>query len=98
MVIIVQTIKATLIKYNYTKDDFGNSKKTKIKKVIYAYKKSISQSEFYQAGMQGLKPQFMLLVFFGDYQGEDTVEIDGIIYYIYRTYINKYEEIELYLT
>lgn len=35
-------------------------------------------------------------MFFGDYQGEKTVEYNGVTYGIYRTYLGRNDTIELY--
>lgn len=48
---------------------------------------SITRSEFYAAGRNGLNPELEFTVFAGDYKGERTVEYRGKGYGIYRTYI-----------
>lgn len=48
---------------------------------------SITRSEFFAAGRNGLNPELAFTVFVGDYNGERTVEYHGRGYGIYRTYI-----------
>lgn len=48
--------------------------------------RSITRNEYYQAAAQGLKPSAVLVVFFGDYDGEKVVEWQGKIYRITRAY------------
>ena len=47
---------------------------------------SISRREFFEAGRNGLNPEFRFDVFQGDYQGETVVEYHGATYSVYRTY------------
>ena len=48
---------------------------------------SVTRSEFFEAGRNGLNPEFVFRVFFGDYEGgERLVEYRGKRYSIYRTY------------
>nr|DAI12182.1 MAG TPA: head closure knob [Caudoviricetes sp.] len=58
---------------------------------------SITASEFFEAGRNGLRPQFRANVFVGDYQGEVEAEYQGATYGIYRTYCPKDDTVELYL-
>lgn len=54
---------------------------------VYARRiRSITRNEFYQAAAQGMKPAAVLVIFFGDYQGEKVVEWQGNNYRITRTY------------
>lgn len=64
----------------------------------YCRVRSVSRSEFYSAGQQGLHPSFVLDMFQGDYNGERIAVFHGKEYAIYRTYIKLEEDsIELYL-
>ena len=62
---------------------------------VYANKKSVRQSEFYQAAMVGLRPELMFEVRTVEYQGEPKLEYDGKEYRIIRTYEKDSETIEL---
>ena len=48
--------------------------------------RSITRNEFYQAAAQGLAPAAVLVVFFGDYNGEKVAKWQGKFYRISRTY------------
>lgn len=50
----------------------------------------------FEAGRNGLNPEWRFNVFAGDYQGETVVEYHGATYSIYRTYEND-DYIELYV-
>ena len=64
---------------------------------VFCSVQSVSRSEFFQGGQNGLKPEYMFTVFFGDYEGEDTVEYNGVVYSVYRTYHARTDELELYV-
>lgn len=64
-------------------------------KEVYAKKTSVTQSEFFTAGQNGLNPDCMFLVYSFEYGGETHVQHNGIVYTIYRTYVNG-DNIELY--
>ena len=51
-----QAVKISLISKSYTTNSIGVPVATETKKARYAIKFNINQSEFYQAGQQGLKP------------------------------------------
>ena len=58
--------------------------------------KSVTRDEFFNGGRNGLNPELVLTVFFGDYSGEKIAEVNGIRYTIYRTYQLRNDTIELY--
>ena len=57
----------------------------------------VSQTEWFNAGRAGLAAQYKLVLFAPDYRGEDTVELDGERYGVYRNYAGDGDQIELYL-
>ena len=59
---------------------------------------SISMNEFYQAGMQGFKPEYRMTVWLNEYSGQDILSYNDKIYSIYRTYRTDDGRIELYVT
>lgn len=91
---------ATLIKKcAVIQDEHGNAVYRETRKTVFAKKKSVRQSEYFQAAAVGFKPDMLLEVYTFEYSGEETCEIDGNRYTIYRTYpISKTDRTELYLT
>jgi len=65
---------------------------------VFCNKKSVRQSEFYQAGAQGKKPEIMLEVRPADYHSEEFVEFLGVRYHVDRTYTPNDEKMELILS
>lgn len=84
-----------LLSQTITTDTYGNEVVTEQEKQIYCDVDSISQSEFFAAADTELNPQYKFTVFFGDYNGEDTVKYKGTRYAIYRTYRTG-DDLELY--
>ena len=87
---------AYLIGYTYTMNARKQQTKTETRTQIFAKKKSVSQTEFYNGGKAGRRPEFKLTTAIIDYNGELEVELDGERYGIYRTYNVSEDDIELY--
>ena len=66
--------------------------------LVYCNKKSIRQSEFYQAQAVGLKPTLILELLLSDYDGQEYVKFNEEEYSVLRTYETSKERIELTLT
>lgn len=87
----------TLIKKNVSLNDDGvpvESEPTKTE--VFCRVGSIYEKEFYDAMQAGIKAQYKIVVFAGDYHDEKVVELEGTIYSIYRRYYTG-DSIELYL-
>lgn len=88
---------AVLIGNVYQADDLRQQIPTEVRREVFCTVGSIQQSEFFAAGRSGLKAKLRVRVFAEDYLGEDTVEVDGVRYGIYRTYLDGHDRMELYL-
>lgn len=88
---------AYLITRSYHQDDLLQYVADEDKRKVFVSQQSVAQSEFFQAGQAGFKPELQLTMFGPEYHGETEVELDGIRYTIYRTYARRSDEIELYL-
>ncbi|MBQ1297455.1 MAG: phage head closure protein [Clostridiales bacterium] len=89
--------KIALITIEYTQDDLGEWVEEQTKTEVFALISSVSMSEFYQAGLQGFKPDFRFAVWMKEYNNEEIVEYNGKIFNVYRTYIRDDGRIELYV-
>ena len=76
----------TLIAEKITVDSLGMSSKTYTRTDVLCEVNSITRQEFFEAGRNGLNPEFEFTVFSGDYHGERIVEFKGDQFGIYRTY------------
>lgn len=86
----------TLISNTFDGDSIGQQKPVELRRDVFCVVGGISRREFFDAGRNGLKPELMFSVFFGDYCEEKTVEYNGERYTVYRTYRADPETVELY--
>lgn len=86
-----------LISQTYTQNDFGVWEDTTTSREVFVQVDSINRAEFYEAGRNGLNPEYRFRMFSGDYEGEELCEYNGQPYAIYRTYLRRDDTIELYV-
>lgn len=95
----MQEMTAKLLKKIVRTDELGQKISSGYEdREVYVCKRSVRQSEFYQAAQQGMKPDFVLEMSAFDYNEETLVELNGRKYTVYRTYERDDEQIELYCT
>lgn len=87
----------TLVSMIQKQDEVGNYIPEEVKRVVYCNVESVSRAEWYEAGRNGMNPQYKITVFAYDYENELVAEFEGVRYSIYRTYLKSNEDIELYL-
>lgn len=76
-----------LLSAGYKKNKYGVPRRdAPTKTQIFCQVESVTRSEFYSAGRNGLNPEFKFIIFAGDYSGETEIEFRGDSYSIYRTY------------
>lgn len=86
-----------LLQTTYTKDKYGQDIAENTEREVFCKVESVSRSEFFNAGRNGLNPQFTFTVFKAEYQGETICRYHGQSYAIYRTYMTDDDYIELYV-
>ena len=79
-------------------NDIGDTVPVKSLVQVFANKKSIRQSEFYQAFSAGLKPELMFEVRTIEYSGQSHLNFSGKEYVVIRTYSSNDEITELVCT
>ena len=89
--------KIALISIEYSQDDLGQWVETRTETDVFALVESVTMSEFYQAGMQGFKPEFRMTVWMSEYNDQEILEYKGKVYDVYRTYMRDDGRIELYV-
>ena len=87
---------AKLVSYTYEKDSYGVLRRNSTSRKVFVDVVSVSASEFFDGGRNGLKPALRFTMFRYDYQNEDVIEYEGVQYSIYRTYFKNYDQIDLY--
>lgn len=86
---------AYLIRELFDTNDYGQRIATHEKREVFVTEGSITRNEFFSAGRQGLNPEIMLITPKINYEGEELVEYNNVIYSIYRAYVNG-DMIEIY--
>lgn len=87
----------TLVGETYTTDGIGQQIVTPIATDVYAQVESVSGTEWHDAGRNGIRPSYRFVMFLYDYNDETTIEYNGKSYSVYRTFIRKDDNIELYV-
>ena len=67
-------------------------------RTVFCNMKSVGYSEYYKSQQTGKEAKRKCDVHKADYEGEDTVEVDGQRYYVLKTYDIDDDTIELTLT
>lgn len=88
---------AYLISESYTQNDIGVQVPTSSKTSIFVREKSITRTEWRDAGHFGLNPSTVLVTPSVNYSGQRVVEYKGERYSVYRTFQTDSDDIELYL-
>lgn len=86
-----------LISVSYTTDSLGQRIPTESATTRYCQLSSVSQTEWFEAGRNGLKAEYRAVLNAEEYSGELVAEINGVRYGVYRTYRTRSDTIELYL-
>lgn len=87
----------TLVGYTQTQDAFGVWQSTTTQRDVFCSVDSVTRQEYFEGGRNGLNPEYRITMFFGDYNGEDTILYNGKAYGVYRTYHAKTDVLELYV-
>ena len=86
-----------LISISYNTDTLGQKIPVENSTMRYCQLSFVSQSEWVEAGRNGLKAEYRAVLNAEEYAGEEIAEINGVRYGVYRTYRTKSDTIELYL-
>jgi SPP1 family predicted phage head-tail adaptor len=86
---------AYLCTITFTENDLGDIVETLAESLVYVNKKSVRQSEYYQAQATGLKPELMLEIRTIDYNDEERLKFDNKYYNIIRNFSKNGEITEL---
>lgn len=86
-----------LVKSTSSQDDHGVWRSTTTVREVYCKAESVTRAEFFEGGRSGLKPEYKFVLFFGDYDGEQTILYKGMPYGVYRSYHASTDILELYV-
>ena len=89
---------ALLAEGGYTQEKGKINKTVKYSETeLLAFEKQIGRSELYYAGQSNIELTKIIVVHAFEYDGQQLVKIDGIVYQVINTYKISNEEIELKL-
>ena len=77
-------------------NDYGVPERTVTEKDVYARVESVSASEFFDGGQNGLKPEYRFIVSAWEYEDEEALVYQGRVYSVYRKYRRTLDRVELY--
>jgi len=86
-----------LVSKSFLPNSYGVYEETETRKKVFCNVSSVTQTEWFEGGRNGLNPEYRMTMFKGDYSGESVLEYNGIKYTIYRTYETRNDLIELYV-
>ena len=87
----------TLIASTKAQNEYGVWTDSLSGRDVYCQVDSVTRSEFFEGGRNGLNPEYRFTMFFADYNGEQLVQYNGKTYSVYRTYHARTDTIELYV-
>lgn len=91
---------AYLIKRDMIQDEIGQfipGEETRLE--ILVTEKSVTRSEYFNAGSAGLRPDYVFETATINYNNESEIEYGGVVYSIYRTFrVSDGDVIEIYVT
>lgn len=86
----------TLMDVTYTQDANGIWMGTPTERDVFCQVDSVTASEYFEGGRNGLNPEYRFRIFYGDYNGERLLRFHGKTYAVYRTFIGRSDTLELY--
>ena len=87
---------AYLVSKTYTQDEYGVQQDTIDLRKVYVQVNSVTGSEWFEGGRNGLNPELRFTMTRFDYNGEEVIKYEDRYYSIYRTYLGRDDTIELY--
>lgn len=86
-----------LVEETVKEDDYGVISTSQNTKQVFCNVSSVSSTEWFEGGRNGLNPKFRFTMFAHDYSGEEIVEYNGKRYSVYRTFLKDADAIEIYV-
>lgn len=85
-----------LVNVTTAQNNYGVWEKTETVTQVFCKVASVTQSEFFEAGRNGLNPEYRFTIFAADYNDQETVIYNSKRYGVYRTYRDG-DWVELYV-
>lgn len=81
----------------YSQNEYGVMIPNETEKRVYADITSVTGTEWFEGGRNGINPEYRMRMFAPDYEGEEVLKYNDIYYTVYRTYKARNDIIELYV-
>lgn len=91
-----RTDVAYLVTQDWVQDSIGVHRELSTERKVYVQTNSVSGSEWFEGGRNGLNPEIRFTLWRFDYNGEEVIKFRDQYYTIYRTYLARSDMIELY--
>ncbi|MDE5769083.1 MAG: hypothetical protein K2H82_06830 [Oscillospiraceae bacterium] len=85
-----------LVKQEKIQDEFHIQHDQEKQRQIFCKVHSVSRTEFFSGGQNGLHPAFVFEIFPADYHSEPELIFHNVRYAIYRTFLKNADALELY--
>lgn len=86
-----------LVNTCFKTDEYGVERKERTEREVFCKVDSVTRTEFFNGGRNGLNPSLVFTIFAGDYCEEIEIEYCGKYYAVYRDYyIPGTDYLELY--
>ncbi len=86
----------TLVATTRSQDAYGVWHEAETTHDVFCQVDSVTRSEFFEGGRNGLNPEFRFSLFIGDYNDERVLIFRGKRYGVYRTFFGRNDVVELY--
>ena len=87
----------TLVNETTSQDSIGQVVTTRTTSDIYAQIRSVSGSEWSNAGLNEIRASYQITCYADEYAGQQELILDGVSYEVYRTYERRDGKVELYV-
>lgn len=84
-----------LVAETITENEIGDFVETSTETMVFCERKSIRQSEFYQAAANGLKPEIAFSIYSFEYNDEKKIKYNDKLYNVIRTYQVNDDDLEI---
>ncbi|HAE16019.1 MAG TPA: hypothetical protein DCG51_05655 [Erysipelotrichaceae bacterium] len=87
---------AYLVSKEWIQDEFGVQREQNTESQVFVQVNSVSMSEWFEGGRNGLNPELRFTMFRYDYNDQEEIKYNGKYYKVYRVYYAKNDTVELY--
>lgn len=87
----------TLVNETTSQDSIGQVVTTRTTSDIFAQIRSVSGTEWSNAGLNGVRASYQITCYADEYAGQQELILDGVSYEVYRTYERRDGKVELYV-